>query len=230
MGIDWKQKGQMKTTLVMFSLNEIDGIQAIWPRLDKSCVDEIIVVDGGSTDGTIEFCHAHGIRCHVQVRKGMDFCLEESVLAATGDIIIMFTPDGNSLPEKVGEVVKIMKDSECDYCIASRYLPPARSEDDDFFTGIGNKLFTSMVNILYGCRVTDSLVGFFAFKKSLYLEMQMAPGDSWGLTLMLRCIKAGKWVREISASEPKRIGGVRKMRILRNGWWVLKTIIKEWLR
>jgi glycosyltransferase involved in cell wall biosynthesis len=48
----------MKTTLLVMTLNEINGMKAIMPQIDRAWCDQIIIVDGGSTDGTIEwiFC------------------------------------------------------------------------------------------------------------------------------------------------------------------------------
>ena len=60
----------MKTTLLVMALNEIDGMKAIMPKVDPSWVDQIILCDGGSTDGTVEWAKAQGMTVHVQSRPG----------------------------------------------------------------------------------------------------------------------------------------------------------------
>src|SRR2546427_11111896 len=118
----------MKVSLVVFSLNEIEGMRVIMPQINREWVDEIVVVDGHSTDGTVEYCREHGYRVHLQKRPGVENILVETMDVAEGDIIIMFTPDGNSLPEKIPELINKMKEGY-DLVIVSRYLPPAKSED-----------------------------------------------------------------------------------------------------
>ena len=85
----------------------------------------------------------------------------------TGDVVLTFSPDGNSIPEVIPQLVKKMEGGY-DLVIASRYLDDAKSEDDDIFTGLGNWLYTKSINILHGGRFTDALVIFRAYKKSLF--------------------------------------------------------------
>ena len=56
----------MKTTLLVMTLNEINGMKAIMPKINRSWVDQIIVVDGQSTDGTIEWSIENGYEVYVQ--------------------------------------------------------------------------------------------------------------------------------------------------------------------
>ena len=86
----------MKTSLVAATLNEIEAVQAVLPQIDKSWVDEIIITDGGSTDGTVEYCKEHGYTVVQQKGKGYGSAIQEAVKVAKGDIIIEFPPDGNS--------------------------------------------------------------------------------------------------------------------------------------
>ena len=218
----------MKISLVVFALNEIDGMRVVMPQIKKEWVDEIVVVDGHSTDGTIEYCREHGYHVHVQKKPGMGACFVEAMEVAEGDVIIMFTPDGNSLPDKIPQLVEKMKEGY-DLVIASRYLPPAKSEDDDLVTAFGNRMFTGLINFLFHGHATDSLVGFFAFRKRLFDELKIGETETWGPRLLMRCMKKGKRIEEIAANEPKRIGGARKMQPLRNGYWVLRMILKEFV-
>ncbi len=223
-----EQDKDMTSALVAFCLNEEEALRVILPRIKKEWVDELIVLDGHSSDGTAEYCKEHGYRLCLQERLGMDSVLAEAVDFTTSDVIVMFTPDGNSIPEKIPEIIDKMREGY-DLVIASRYLPPASSEDDDPVTAFGNWMFTKIINFLFRGKVTDSLVGYFALRRELFEELKIGDTDSWGPRLLMRCMKKKKRIGEISADEPKRIGGERKMNPLRNGWWVLRTIIHEFI-
>lgn len=63
----------MKATLLALTLNERQGVEAVLPLIDRSAFHQIFVVDGGSTDGTIEWCREHGFEVYVQQRPGIRF-------------------------------------------------------------------------------------------------------------------------------------------------------------
>ena len=60
----------MKFTLLILTLNEIEGVKKIMPLIDKKWVDQIIIVDGGSTDGTIEWSKKNNFEVYIQKKKG----------------------------------------------------------------------------------------------------------------------------------------------------------------
>lgn len=219
----------MKVSLVIFTLNEIDGMMAIMPKIEKEWYDQLIIVDGNSTDGTIEYAKEHNYFIFTQKEKGSGAAFRETMEKVTGDVVIFFSPDGNSLPEKIPELVEKMK-SGYDIVIASRYLNGAKSYDDDMVTAFGNKMFTKLINILFRTSITDSLVMYRAYKKSVIDELRAdGKNSSWGTQLLLRAIKRNLRIGEIPADEPKRVGGVRKMHPLRNGLCELGMIIKEFV-
>jgi glycosyltransferase involved in cell wall biosynthesis len=211
-------------------LNEGACLPKILPQINPSWVDEIVFVDGGSTDNTREEIRAwgHG-RLVEQQKKGLTVGYFESYPHISSEAIISFSPDGNSLPEAIPELVSKMQEGY-DMVIASRYMPGAKSEDDDAITRLGNWMFTRTVNILFGGNYTDSLVMLRAYRKSLVERLALPPENHvFEPLLAVRCAKHGCRVTEIPASEPKRIAGERKMRIFINGWAILKMILREWL-
>lgn len=216
-----------KTTLFIPTLNEIEGMKKIMPRVKKSWVDEILVLDGGSTDGTIEYARSKGYRVVKQRSKGITNAYREAVKIAKGDYIIAFSPDGNSLPEVIPKLVKKISEGY-DMVIASRYKGKAKSEDDDLVTAFGNWMFTTIINIFFGGHYTDSLVMFRAFKKNIVKKLQISvPRAGFEPVLAIRCAKEKLAVAEIPASEPKRIGGKRKMNPILNGLDILRLIASE---
>ncbi len=85
----------MQTTLVVMTLNEIEGMKTIMPRVDRRWVDQILVVDGGSKDGTVEWAREQGYDVHVQRNTGLRHGYNEALPLIRGDVMITLSPDRN---------------------------------------------------------------------------------------------------------------------------------------
>ena len=227
----------MNTTLLVATLNEIEGMRAVMPRVKPEWCDQILVVDGGSTDGTIEYARERGYEVVVQKKPGLWQGYREAWPHIRGDAVITFSPDGNSIPELIPDLITKMREGH-DMVIASRYLGPAKSADDDIITGFGNWLFTKTVNLLHGGGYTDVMVIYRIFRTKLFYELGIEREDYAWLERMLhtrlgaeplisvRMAKTGKRIAEIPGDEPPRLGGVRKLQIIR---WGLAYYAQFWL-
>ena len=102
-------KDTLKTTLFIPVLNELEGSKIIMPRIKKEWFDEIIVVDGGSNDGTVEYYESNGYRVISQKYKGLAAAYWECLEVAKGDIIVPFSPDNNSVPELLPQLLEKIK-------------------------------------------------------------------------------------------------------------------------
>ena len=220
----------MTTSLIVPTLNEIDGVRAVMPKIDPSWCDETLVVDGGSTDGTVEWLRERGYRVIIQDKPGIGNAYRQAYAHTTGDIIVTFSPDGNSIPELIPALVSAMGKGY-DLVIVSRYLGSARSQDDDALTAFGNALFTKAINLLFGGRYTDALVIFRAYRRDLIRRLAIdAEHMTYEAQISIRAAKYGLKVAEISGDEPRRIGGERKMHPFRTGWTIVKEMGRELLR
>jgi glycosyltransferase involved in cell wall biosynthesis len=210
-------------------LNEIVGLKEILPQIDRSLFHEILVIDGGSTDGTVQFCEEEGVKVLRQPKKGIPDAEDHAYHNTTGDIIILFTPDGNSLPELLPELCTKMR-AGYDMVIVSRYKEGAESLDDGLLTAFGNKLFTWLVNKLFKANYSDVLVGFRGYQRSAIEKMMLYNStqehwlrkrffymNGWELGSAIRAAMLGLKVAEIPGSEPARLGGQSKLSIIKNG-------------
>jgi glycosyltransferase involved in cell wall biosynthesis len=228
----------MKVTVLVHTLNEIDGMKAIMPKLKKEWYDQMLIVDGGSTDGTIEYAKEHGYEIVVQKRKGPRFAYNEVMPYISGDVVIPFSPDGNSIPEVIPLLVEKIKEGY-DMVTASRYLDGAKSYDDTLITKFGNYMFTKLINIFHGGHYTDAMVMYRAWKKSLFVELDLDKDESYspekffrtiiGIDplLSIRAAKRKLKVTEIPGDEPLRIGGEKKLKVFQWGGAYMVQVFRE---
>ena len=196
-------------------LNEIEGVKVVMPQVKKEWIDEVLVVDGNSTDGTREYCQEHGYRVIVQKRAGGMGAYWDGFLVAQGDAFLFFSPDGNCVLEKIQELVLKMEEGY-DMVIASRYKKPAKSYDDSWLSAFANTFFSRLINVLFGGRYTDALGMFRIFRKDLLdkLDLTETTGLAFNryhtglyeLYLSMRCARYGLKVTEIPGDEPPNIG------------------------
>ncbi len=212
----------MKFTLLIPTMNEIVGMREIMPRIPKKLIHQILIVDGGSTDGTIEYARENGYEVYSQKRRGIRLGLIESYPLIKGDYIISFSPDGNSVPEEIPNLIKKLKEGY-DLVIVSRYLNWARSYDDTFISRLGNWYFTKIINFLFGYHYTDSLVMFRGYKRALPEELGLTKIRSniwekiigkyisWEPQMSVRAAKKRKKISEIPGDEPLRVEDIGEM-------------------
>ncbi len=225
----------MKFTLFIPIKNEIEGLKEIMPRIKKEWVDEILIIDGNSTDGSREYLEGLGYKVIIQKSPGIMAAWWEGFELAKGDIIIPFSPDGNSIPEKIPELINKMKEGY-DVVIVSRYKDDAKSYDDNWLTAIGNFMFTKIINILFEGHYTDALGMYKAFRKELLysLKLDQNKEDIFEVLLSIRAAKHKLKIAEIPGDEPALIRKDKDSRAwpglkgkIKGGTLMLKLIIRE---
>ncbi|MBI3548541.1 MAG: glycosyltransferase family 2 protein [Elusimicrobia bacterium] len=235
-------KPDLKFTLLVPTMNEIIGMKAVMPKIDRKWVDQILVVDGGSTDGTVEYAREQGYDVYEQKTKGLRFAYIEGIHSVKGDIVITFSPDGNSLPERIPALVEKMKEG-WEMVIVSRYLDGAKSYDDDPITGFGNWMFRHLINIMFRAKYTDPFVMFRAWRKDLFFRLDLDLEETYSFEermlhttigveqlFTMRVAKCKLPYSEIPGDEPKRIGGIRKLQVFRWGAASLYEVFAEQIR
>lgn len=200
----------MKISLVILTLNEIVGLQSIFERIPLNAVDEILAVDGGSTDGTIEFLRSKNVPVYFQDVKGRGEAFRVAFRKATGDALILFSPDGNEDPADIPKFKPLLEQGN-DIVIATRMVKGARNEEDDSWFRPRkwvNHSFTILANLFWNRQkfVTDTINGFRAITKKTWNEIALdGPGYTIEYQGSIRAFKKKLKIAEFPTIESKRI-------------------------
>jgi len=203
----------MKKTLVMYTMNEIEGVKGIFEKIPIDLFDQFIVMDNHSNDGTIEFLEEHDVNVIQQKNPGRTNALIEAIEHASGDIIVNLSSDGNEDPEDIPKILKKFEEGY-EMVTASRFLPESKVdvEDDKLRIRVfGNKICAMLVNLCWGTNVTDTTNALRGFTKSCYKRAKLNTfGYTENFQLTIRCGKLKIKTTEIPTQELPRIGGVVK--------------------
>ena len=101
---------KMTTTLMVIAKNEEEGMRVIMPQVRSEWIDQVLVVDGQSTDGTVEYSRSMGYDVHIQRQPGLRAAYAEAWPLVRGDYVITFSPDGNSPPEYIPQLIAKVRD------------------------------------------------------------------------------------------------------------------------
>jgi len=215
------------------------------PKVKPEWCEQVIILDGHSTDGTTKLAKEMGYDIFQAKSKGLWNEYKELFQSGLikGDIVITFSPDGNSIPEAIPILSQTIELLDKDMVIASRYACGARSYDDTRITRIGNWLFTKLVNILCMGKYTDALVMFRGYRKEIIeklgfmdetpkthkLLQKISGLSSWESPLAIRASKARLRVAEIPVDEPVNYSnnGRRRQTWVIHGFVILVQILYE---
>src|SRR6478609_217252 len=197
--------------------NEAANLRVVLPELPK--VHEIVLVDGGSVDGTVETARAlePSIRVIHQTRRGKGNALACGFAAATGDILVMFDGDGSADPAEIPRFVDTLIDG-ADFAKGSRFAPGGGSHDITPLRRWGNAGLHFVANTAFRTQFSDLCYGYNAFW-----------GDGFEIETVINCRMAGAGVRiaEVPSVERRRMHGDSNLRTFADGTRVLRTIVAE---
>nr|WP_221382383.1 glycosyltransferase family 2 protein [Actinoplanes polyasparticus] len=232
--------GEPLVSVIIPALNEALNLPHVLAALPA--VDEVILVDGGSTDDTVDVARRlmPGIRVVQQNRRGKGNALACGFAAATGDILVMIDADGSTDPREIPSFIAELR-AGADFAKGSRFAGAGGSADITRLRSGGNRCLSALVNLLFGTRYSDLCYGYNAFwarhLDAFALDSTTsADGRLWGdgfeieTLLTLRAARARLRIVEVPSYEQQRIHGESNLNAFTDGLRVLRTIAREWPR
>jgi glycosyltransferase involved in cell wall biosynthesis len=212
---------------VVPALNEANNLPHVLGRIPPDF--EVILVDGQSTDGTADVARLHrpDVKIISQNRRGKGNALACGFEAATGDILVMLDADGSARPEELPAFIDTLC-SGADFAKGSRFIHGGGSADITALRRVGNAVLSGIVNRLFGTDYTDLCYGYNAFWRHCLRRIDVdCDGFEVETLINIRIAKAGLIVSEVPSFEEPRLHGESNLRTFRDGWRVLRTIMRE---
>lgn len=213
-------------------------------------VDQIIVVDGHSVDGTARIAQEHERVSLVlkQQSRGKGSALSLGFQFAEHEYVVMLDSDGSMDPQELPRLVEGLRNG-AHLARGSRYLPGGGSDDLTRFRSVGNRILTGLANALYGVHWTDLAYGYAAFRLSALSRLDvlhfddklpmrfgasrgMAYGQGFEIESLIFCRSArrGLVVVEVPSHERSRWGGDSNLKAVPDGIRALAAILLERMR
>ena len=215
-------------SLVIPTLNEERNIAAVLRRV-PDLVDEIVIVDGRSTDRTIETALAVRPDARVVLEKvpGKGSAVRAGFAAATGDLVVMIDADCSMDPQEIETYVVRLAEG-ADVVKGSRFLPGGGTTDMTWLRRAGNRVLVGLVNVLYGSSFSELCYGYMAFRRSRLEDLDLrSEGFEIETEIVVRALKAGLRIEEVPSFEEERAFGESNLNTFRDGWRVLTKLLRE---
>jgi glycosyltransferase involved in cell wall biosynthesis len=215
-------------SVVIPTLNEEQNIGWVLERLPVE-VDEIVIVDGRSTDGTIDAVLAArpDARVILEPRPGKGAALRAGFDAAHGDYVVMLDADGSMDPGEITRFIAALR-AGGEVVKGSRFMPGGGTTDMTAVRRAGNAGLLGLVNVLYGCRLTDLCYGFCAFRRAAIVKLALSSdGFEIETEITVRAVRARLRITEVPSFESPRRYGDSNLSAWRDGRRVLHTLLHE---
>lgn len=229
----------MRIVLCLLTRNELACLRVVFPTIPPpgpaAGYDEVAAIDGGSTDGTLEFFREHGVDVIGQSRRGRGDAFLQAFQKIDADAYIFFSPDGN---EDVADLPRFrpLLEQGADVVIGSRMMPGAVNEEDHQLLRPrkwANQGFNLAANVAFRRRgpfITDTINGFRAITRAAARRIALDALDyTIEYQMSIRALKQKLAIVEFPTHEGARVAGQTGAPSLPTGWRFLRRFVRELL-
>ena len=230
--------GPQRILCVAPAWNEEDHIGPVVTAVPRGSVDEIVVIDDGSTDQTACRAAAAGARVlggtvnrgvGAAIRRGLEYAREQRY-----DIVVVISGGGKTPPEQIPRLLEPLLAGEADFVQGSRYAKGGVGSGMPIIRALGTRAYTRLFSLLVGRRVTDASSGFRAFRVGLLDDERIDLHQDWldryelEPYLLFKVLRSGHRVREVpvTIAYPSPNGaGYTKMRAVVDWWRIFRPVV-----
>jgi glycosyltransferase involved in cell wall biosynthesis len=197
--------------VVIPTFNEAASIGAVVAALAREIVGRVIVVDGGSTDGTTDVARRAGAEIIAVGRGYGRACLAGAQAAAGSDIIVFMDGDGADDPTAIAEMVAAIASGRYDFVIGSRARGRREAGSMASHQILAGLVAGALTGLLYGVRYTD-MCAYRAIRRDTLLALGMRELTyGWNLEMQMRVARQRLRVLELPVAYRRRSGGESKV-------------------
>jgi glycosyltransferase involved in cell wall biosynthesis len=227
-----------RVSVVIPTMNEAANIAWVLERLPP-VVEEVVLVDGRSTDGTIEVAKRArpDLRIVTEERPGKGAALRAGFAAAQGDFIAMIDADRSMDPAEIPRLIEHLEERRSDrptvqkrrgheIVKGSRFMPGGGTDDMEVVRQLGNRALLMLLNRLYGAGFTDLCYGLLAFRRDQLERLELgADGFEIEAEILVQALECGLDIGEVPSFEAPRHVGESNLNTWRDGLRVLRTLV-----
>jgi len=221
----------LEVSLVIPAKNEVKSICKVIQDAKKHAPHpiQIIVVDGGSNDGTDKMAGKEGAEVFVELKPGYGRAIRSGLKRGKGDIFVIMDADGTYEASDMHGLIEPLLEGKADVVLASRIAGSMLPMSMQKVNYVGNILFTLLYNKLYGQSISDSQTGFRALTRKAFEVMTFREEDmAFSTEMLTQAVKCGLRITEIpSTYKPRDKGSKSKLNRIRAGWEVFRVLVSK---
>jgi glycosyltransferase involved in cell wall biosynthesis len=225
----------MRVSVVIPTRNEALALGHVLADLPAGLVNEVLVVDNGSTDGTLEIAARMGARVIREPRRGYGrACLTGLASASSPDIVVFLDGDYSDRPAELPLLLAPIVEGRADITLGSRLAKPSTPGALPWHAAFGNRLAAGLITLLFRQRITD-LGPFRAARADVLRKLALEETTyGWAVEMILKGALHGFRVVEVPVSYHPRIGKSKISGTLRGtfgaAWFIFSRILRYYVR
>jgi glycosyltransferase involved in cell wall biosynthesis len=213
-------------TLLIPAKNEAESLPIVLDELKKYNYKIDIVLHITDLD-TIQAIREYDVNIIYQENSGYGDALIQGIKQCKTKYFCIFNADGSFNPSEINQMFKTLQSKKLDFIFASRYGANSGSDDDTPLTLVGNYIFTYIGKIFFKLNIADILYTYVIGKTEQAKKLHLNQKDfSFCVELPIKAKKMKMELGHVNSYERKRIAGKKKVNAFKDGFLILKHMIR----